>query len=136
MRPHLTLPPDQDGAKQLRERYGDCLVCVRYRYDEVKKQRWKTIELIIEKSAWKPPKPKVASRYPGSYLGCGTGARGTAASESRGWQVESARGGVATALWVSSHLGAHGPHCHQGRRWGRGRPSIYRWWWGCASIYL
>ena len=50
MRTRLTLHPNQDGAKQLRDRYGDRLVCVRYRYDETKKQRWKTVELIIEKS--------------------------------------------------------------------------------------
>ena len=54
----LTLHPDQDGAKQLRERYGEQLVCVRYRYDETTKERWKTVELIIEKSAWEPPPPK------------------------------------------------------------------------------
>lgn len=57
MRTRLTLHPDQDGAKQLRDRYGDRLVCVRYRYDETKKQRWKTVELIIEQSVWEPPKP-------------------------------------------------------------------------------
>ena len=54
MRTRLTLHPDQDGAKQLRKRYGDQLVCVRYRYDKAKKERWKTVELIIEKSAWEP----------------------------------------------------------------------------------
>jgi hypothetical protein len=32
-------------------------VCVRYRYDETTKERWKTVELIIEKSAWEPPPP-------------------------------------------------------------------------------
>jgi hypothetical protein len=58
MRTRLTLHPDQDGAKQLREQYGDRLVCVRYRYDETKKQRWKTVELIIEKSVWEPPQSK------------------------------------------------------------------------------
>ena len=58
MRTRLTLHPDQDGAKQLRDRYGERLVCVRYRYDETKKQRWKTVELIIEKSAWDPPPPR------------------------------------------------------------------------------
>ena len=58
MRTRLTLHPNQDGAKQLRERYGERLVCVRYRYDETTKERWKTVELIIEKSAWEPPKPK------------------------------------------------------------------------------
>jgi hypothetical protein len=51
------LHPNQDGAKQLRERYGERLVCVRYRYDETTKERWKTVELIVEKSVWEPPRP-------------------------------------------------------------------------------
>ena len=55
MRTRLTLHPHQDGAKQLRDRYGERLVCVRYRYDETKKQRWKTVELIIDKSEGEPP---------------------------------------------------------------------------------
>jgi hypothetical protein len=55
MRTRLTLHPHQDGAKQRQDRYGERLVCVRYRYDETKKQRWKTVELIIEKSEWEPP---------------------------------------------------------------------------------
>ena len=58
MRTRLTLQPDQDGAKQLRERYGERLVCVRYRYDEARKERWKTVELIIEKTTWEPPLPR------------------------------------------------------------------------------
>jgi hypothetical protein len=57
MRTRLTLHPNQDGAKQLRERYGERLVCVRYRYDEATKERWKTVELIVEKSVWEPPRP-------------------------------------------------------------------------------
>jgi hypothetical protein len=58
MRTRLTLHPYQDGAKQPREQYGERLVCVRYRYDETTKERWKTVELIIEKSAWEPPQPQ------------------------------------------------------------------------------
>jgi hypothetical protein len=58
MRTRLTLHPNQDGAKQLRERYGERLVCVRYRYDETTKERWKTVELIVEKSTWEPSKPQ------------------------------------------------------------------------------
>src|SRR5262245_58607209 len=58
MRTRLTLHPDQDGAKQLQERYGEQFVCVRYRYDETKKERWKTVELISEKSAWEPLRSK------------------------------------------------------------------------------
>jgi hypothetical protein len=57
MRTRLTLRPEQDGAKHLRERYGEQLVCVRYRYDETRKERWKTVELIIEKRAWEPLRP-------------------------------------------------------------------------------
>jgi len=48
------LQPDQDGAKQLCEQYGERLVGVCYRYDEAKKARGKTGELIIEKSEWEP----------------------------------------------------------------------------------
>jgi hypothetical protein len=58
MRTRLTLHPDQDGAKQLRARYGERLVCVRYRYDETTKERWKTVELIIEKRNWEPSPPR------------------------------------------------------------------------------
>jgi hypothetical protein len=46
MRTRLTLRPHQRGAKQLLAEYGSRLVCVRYRYDEHGKKRWKTVELI------------------------------------------------------------------------------------------
>jgi hypothetical protein len=52
------LQPNQDGAKELQKQYGDRLVCVRYRYDETTKERWKTVELIIEKRAWEPSPPR------------------------------------------------------------------------------
>lgn len=55
MRTRLTLHPGQDGAKQLHHQYGDRLVCVRYRYDEQRKRRLKTVELIVEESEWNPP---------------------------------------------------------------------------------
>jgi hypothetical protein len=58
MRTRLTLQPHQDGAKELRKQYGDRLVCVRYRYDETTKQRWKTVELIVEENDWEPPPPQ------------------------------------------------------------------------------
>lgn len=58
MRTRLPLPPHHDGATQLREQYGERLVCVRYRYDETMKERWKTVERIVEKSTWEPPKPQ------------------------------------------------------------------------------
>lgn len=45
----LKLKPGQRGTKALVEKYGDALVCVRYRYDENSRTRLKTIELIVEK---------------------------------------------------------------------------------------
>ena len=54
----LTLHPDQNGAQQLRNGYGKRLVRVRYRYDEAKKRRWKTVELILAERDWEPPTPR------------------------------------------------------------------------------
>ncbi len=53
----LTLQPGQRGARTLSARYGDQLVCVRYRYDEQQKRRFKTVELIVAESGWEPSKP-------------------------------------------------------------------------------
>jgi len=50
----LTLTPGANGTKKLVERYGDRLVCVRYRYDEERRRRIKTVELIEEESLWSP----------------------------------------------------------------------------------
>ncbi len=51
----LILKPGQRGTKSLTTKYGDNLVCVRYRYDAKTRQRLKTIELIIERTDWEPP---------------------------------------------------------------------------------
>ena len=48
----VTLKPGQKGTRRLATRYGDRLVCVRYRYDKVKRKRYKTIELIVDEEAW------------------------------------------------------------------------------------
>ena len=45
----LKLKPGQKGTKALVEKYGDALVCVRYRYDKANCMRIKTVELIVEK---------------------------------------------------------------------------------------
>ncbi|SRR6266571_373492 len=44
----LKLKPGQYGTKALVEKYGDALVCVRYRYDVASNIRIKTVELIVE----------------------------------------------------------------------------------------
>lgn len=49
-----TLLPGQNGTKALQKQYGDKLVCVRYRYDERRQKRLKTIELIISEREYIP----------------------------------------------------------------------------------
>ena len=58
-----TVHPGQRGAKKLLTQYGDRLVCVRYRYDEQRQKRVKTVELIVEEEPWVPlatPQPAEA----------------------------------------------------------------------------
>jgi hypothetical protein len=47
-----TLRPGQKGTKRLLEKYGDRLVCVRYRYDSVNGKRYTTVELLEAESHW------------------------------------------------------------------------------------
>jgi hypothetical protein len=57
----LILKPGQRGTKNLTSKYGDDLVCVRFRYDAATRQRIKTVELIIERTAWEPPPEKLTT---------------------------------------------------------------------------
>ena len=59
MKTRLNLKPGQKGAGKLSAQYGDRLLCVRYRYDEERKKRLKTVELITEETDWEP---KVAEK--------------------------------------------------------------------------
>ncbi len=54
MKTKLHLKPGENGTKKLVEKYGDRLICVRYRYDEERKRRYKTIELVLEDKEWHP----------------------------------------------------------------------------------
>jgi len=47
-----TLKPGQKGTKRLADKYGDSLVCVRYKYDAEEGKRFTTVELIEEESPW------------------------------------------------------------------------------------
>ena len=49
---HRRLMPGQPGTKKWVKKYGDRLVCVRYRYDAENKIKTKTIEIIVEQSPW------------------------------------------------------------------------------------
>src|SRR5476651_2730552 len=55
LKTRLTLKPGQYGTKSLVKKYGDDLICVRFRYDAKSQQRIKTVELVIERSPWTPP---------------------------------------------------------------------------------
>ncbi len=48
------LNPGEPGTKKFLKKYGDRLVCVRYKYDINKKVRFKTIELVVECDYWEP----------------------------------------------------------------------------------
>ena len=70
MRTRLTRQPGQPGTKQLVAEYGAKLVCVRYRYDEARGRRVKTVELIVEET---PYTPTVVSYKPQTIVGLQVG---------------------------------------------------------------
>lgn len=58
MKTRLILKPGQRGTKHLLKKYGEALLCVRFKYDTEKRQRIKTIELVVERTEWTPPPPR------------------------------------------------------------------------------
>ena len=62
MMTQTTLRPGQKGTKGLTQKYGDRLVCVRYRYDQASGRRYTTVELIEEEIA--PPSDPKAKEVP------------------------------------------------------------------------
>lgn len=56
MKTRLILKSGQPGTKTLTKKYGESLLCVRFRYDAESRQRLKTVELVIERTPWAPPK--------------------------------------------------------------------------------
>jgi len=49
-----TIYPGEPGSKKWQKIYGDKLICVRYKYDEITKKRMTTIELMVEQKDWQP----------------------------------------------------------------------------------
>lgn len=47
--------PGDPGTHNLLKRFGERLVCVRYRYDPVRHKRYKTAEIIVAEEDWQPP---------------------------------------------------------------------------------
>jgi len=58
MKTKVKLKPGQKGTKQLVGRYGDALICVRYRYDAKARKQYKTVEIIVSETEWTPPPAK------------------------------------------------------------------------------
>lgn len=48
MKTYTHLNPGQKGTRRLIEKFGDSLLRVRYRYDEKRGVRLKTVEIIVE----------------------------------------------------------------------------------------
>jgi hypothetical protein len=44
------LRPTQPGALKLARRFGDALVCVRYRRDDEARRRYTTVELVVDEA--------------------------------------------------------------------------------------
>lgn len=110
MRTRLTLRPGQKGTRALCEQYGERLVCVRYRYDESRKLRFKTVELIVGERPWvycRPFRPipfdrkvLIATQYGERELGRALrSAGGVWRPEHQAWEVE---------YWVAERLGVEG----------------------------
>ena len=57
----LHLKPGQKGTRQLVAKYGERLVCVRYRYDPARRKRFKTAEIIVSERDWEPTPPRFAN---------------------------------------------------------------------------
>ena len=49
-----TLKPGVNGTKRYLQKYGDQLVCVRYRYDKRRNIRRTTVELVVDEQEWMP----------------------------------------------------------------------------------
>ena len=68
MEVRLTLAPGQNGTRKLLARYGERLICVRYRYDAARAVRHKTVDVIVETLPWKP-RPRAPRRDPNDMVG-------------------------------------------------------------------
>lgn len=56
MKSYCHVKPGQKGTRRLVERFGDALLCVRYRFDEKRGVKLKTAEIIVEERPVNPPR--------------------------------------------------------------------------------
>lgn len=64
MKVNAHLKPGQNGTRRLTEQYGDRLLCVRYRFDELRGVKLKTVELIVDERP--PGQAALQGRRPGA----------------------------------------------------------------------
>ncbi len=117
----LTLRPGMSGTKKLLARYGERLVCVRYRYDRATGRRVKTAELIVEDVAWagRARKPR---RNDHDLVGVRIDWKESElrAAVKRGRHLEAATAVVGTLLGRSPHFGPARPGrrvISRGKKW-------------------
>lgn len=56
--------PGEPGTRKLVNKYGERLVCIRYRHDPRTHKRYKTVELIIAEEDWLPPQTESRDETP------------------------------------------------------------------------
>jgi len=56
MKTYAHLKPGQKGTRRLVETYGEKLLCVRYRYDEKRGVKLKTVEIIVDEKPLRHPR--------------------------------------------------------------------------------
>lgn len=54
-RTRASLTPGQSGTAKETHKYGDQLICVRYRYDVNSNRRIKTVEIVVDEKVIAPP---------------------------------------------------------------------------------
>jgi hypothetical protein len=82
----------QPGTKRMVEKYGDNLICVRYRYDPEKRIKLKTVEIVVDKGYWpgaRTEKVKIRLEYSEGVLRTRVKAEGGRWDpEKRLWEIE------------------------------------------------
>lgn len=63
-----TLKPGQDGTKYYQNKFGERLICVRYRRDKNKKLRYTTVELIMDEGPIRPYPVPDSELYPNKLV--------------------------------------------------------------------
>jgi hypothetical protein len=53
-RTRLNIQAGKKGTKKLQKKYGERLLCVRYRYDDERMVRRRTVELLEDEKVWRP----------------------------------------------------------------------------------